>query len=76
MEMHYATLLEALADELGPADAIVFGDKRQSWTELDEIDRAAESGKTFREIDGRRSRGPNGKPDYRCAREAVEHENR
>ena len=39
MEMHYATLLEALADELGPADAIVFGDKRQSWSELD--DRAA-----------------------------------
>ena len=39
MEMHYTTLLEAMADELGSADAIVFGDKRLSWSELD--DRAA-----------------------------------
>jgi acyl-CoA synthetase (AMP-forming)/AMP-acid ligase II len=35
MEMHYATLLEAMADELGSEDAIVFGDKRLSWSELD-----------------------------------------
>ncbi len=36
MEMHYATLIEALADELDAADAIVFGEVRQSWREFDE----------------------------------------
>jgi fatty-acyl-CoA synthase len=36
MEMHYATILEALADRLAGEDALVFGDKHISWQELDQ----------------------------------------
>jgi acyl-CoA synthetase (AMP-forming)/AMP-acid ligase II len=39
MEMHYATLIEAIADRLGERTALVFGERRVSWQEFD--DRAA-----------------------------------
>ena len=31
MELHYATVIEALADELGDATAQVAGEQRVSW---------------------------------------------
>ena len=36
MEMHYATIMEALAERLAARDALVFGETRLSWAELDE----------------------------------------
>jgi 3-oxocholest-4-en-26-oate---CoA ligase len=36
MEMHYATILEAISDALPEEDALVFGQRRLSWRELDE----------------------------------------
>src|SRR6476646_7667226 len=36
MEMHFATVWESIADELGDATALVHGDVRRTWTEYDE----------------------------------------
>ncbi|MCU1393853.1 MAG: fatty-acid--CoA ligase [Ilumatobacteraceae bacterium] len=36
MEMHFATVWESIADELGDQTAIVHGDIRRTWTEYDE----------------------------------------
>ena len=36
MEMHYATILEAISDALTTEEALVFGDRRLSWRELDQ----------------------------------------
>ncbi len=36
MEMHYATVWESIADELGDLTALVHGEVRRSWTEYDE----------------------------------------
>jgi len=36
LEMHCATILEALDDRLAHEDALVFDDKRVSWQELDQ----------------------------------------
>jgi acyl-CoA synthetase (AMP-forming)/AMP-acid ligase II len=35
MEMHYATILEAMADRFADEQAIIFGDKHITWGELD-----------------------------------------
>jgi acyl-CoA synthetase (AMP-forming)/AMP-acid ligase II len=36
MEMHYATIIEAMADRFTDEEAIIFGEKRITWKELDE----------------------------------------
>ena len=36
MEMHYATIIEAMADRFTDEEAIIFGEKRTTWKELDE----------------------------------------
>ena len=36
MEMHYATLWEAISDVIGDRDAIVNGDVRRTWSEYEE----------------------------------------
>ena len=36
MEMHFATVWESIADELGDLTALVHGEVRRSWTEYDE----------------------------------------
>lgn len=36
MEMHYATILEALSDAMPDEEALVFGEQRLSWRELDQ----------------------------------------
>ncbi|MFP8874142.1 MAG: AMP-binding protein, partial [Myxococcota bacterium] len=36
VELHYATLWEAISDVIGDRDAIVNGDVRRTWTEYDE----------------------------------------
>jgi hypothetical protein len=35
MEMHYATILEALADRLVDKEAVSFGDRRMTWWALE-----------------------------------------
>jgi acyl-CoA synthetase (AMP-forming)/AMP-acid ligase II len=35
MEMHYATILEAISDALPEEEALIFGQQRLTWTELD-----------------------------------------
>ena len=34
--MHYASILEAISDALPQEEALVFGQRRLSWRELDE----------------------------------------
>lgn len=36
MEMHYATIVEAISDALPNESALVFGERRLSWSELDQ----------------------------------------
>src|SRR4051794_33888337 len=36
MEMHFATVWESLADELGDQLALIHGETRRTWTEYDE----------------------------------------
>jgi acyl-CoA synthetase (AMP-forming)/AMP-acid ligase II len=36
MEMHYATILEAMADRFADEQAVIYGDKHITWKELDE----------------------------------------
>ncbi len=36
MELHFATVWEALADEIGDVTALVHGDTRRTWAEFDE----------------------------------------
>ena len=35
MEMHFATIWEALADEIGDEPAVIHGDTRRNWTEFE-----------------------------------------
>ena len=45
MDLHYATLWEAISDTIGDRDAIVNGDVRRTWTEYD--DRASRLASAF-----------------------------
>ncbi|MBW2242386.1 MAG: AMP-binding protein [Deltaproteobacteria bacterium] len=45
MEMHYATLWEAIADQIGDRDALVCGENRRTWSEYD--DRASRIASAF-----------------------------
>jgi fatty-acyl-CoA synthase len=47
MELHYATIWESIADEVGDRDAVVCGDNRRTWTEYE--DRAARLAAAFSE---------------------------
>ena len=47
MELHYATIWESVADEIGDRDAVVCGDNRRTWTEYE--DRAARLAAAFAE---------------------------
>ena len=45
MELHYATLWEAISDVIGDRDAVVNGEVRRTWTEYD--DRASRLSSAF-----------------------------
>jgi len=47
MELHYATLWESIADQIGDRDAVVCGDNRRTWSEYE--DRAARLAAAFAE---------------------------
>jgi len=47
MELHYATVWESIADEVGDCDAVVCGDNRRTWSEYE--DRAARLASAFAE---------------------------
>ena len=47
MDLHYATLWEGIADEIGDRDALVTGETRRSWTQYE--DRAARLARAFGE---------------------------
>ena len=44
MEMHYATIIEAMADRFADEEAVIFGEKHITWKEPDErASRSAEA---------------------------------